>query len=197
MPFRLVCASLRFSLLFSFQALCIPVFVWGTPPSKAALALFVPASVVLYLLFVMQGYPLGILAVVLAGYAAAPMATVLYSLAGEPSAWKEAWTRLVSCFRKYIFGVFTLAAVMLPLAWYPFLHHRTAESIYGFSILLPLILAACGTIPPAALDRENRLSAVSYRHGPYARRSGRFLAGRLDAIRSELHTRSAGKLCRA
>ena len=69
------------------------MFARGTRTSKLILALFVLVSLGLYLLFVLQGYPLGILATVLAGFAAAPLAVVLHALSAEDAVWRDTWKR--------------------------------------------------------------------------------------------------------
>jgi hypothetical protein len=141
MVFALIRGALcAFFLLISFRGLCLLQFAWGTRQSKTALLLFLVANFGLYEVFFLQGYPLQILAVLLSGYAAAPLAAIIESLRSGGPSWSQAWAAVMLCFKRYSLGLLILAAVLLPPAWYPLLRHRGLEAIYGFSVLLPGVL---------------------------------------------------------
>ena len=129
-----------FFLLLSFRSLCLLEMAWGTRKSKTVLVLFVLANCGLYELFFLEGYPIQILAVVLSGYAAAPLASIVESLHDGGASWSHAWAAMMLCFKRYSLGILIVAGILLPPSWYPFLRHRSSESIYGFSVLMPGVM---------------------------------------------------------
>ena len=107
-------------LLLSFRALAILTFAWATRPTKTALALFCLALVGLFIVFGLERYPLSILAVLLAGYAAAPAAVITRALAAKRPSSRLIWETAARCFKRYAFCLAVLAALQTRVAWYPF-----------------------------------------------------------------------------
>ena len=184
-----------FLLLFGFRSLCILVFAIGTRQTKLAMTLFVLAHCGLYLLFVLQGYPLSILAVLLGGYAAAPMAAIAPILFAQGPASGGVGPAAIACYRNYLRAILILASVMVPLSWFPFLRHRSSESIYGFFDPASRGCSGdCGARPAVEEGVGKELDARAANYGDRIRPPANGLPGRGGAISSQLWMGLVGKL---
>ena len=97
----------------------------------------------LSVVFWLEGYPIFILAIVLGGFAAAPMATLGYALFGAEGSWDDVWLVAVGCYKKY-FGFMALwASLLIPFCIYPVLRQRRWDAAYDLTIMVPLIALAC------------------------------------------------------
>jgi hypothetical protein len=136
---RLTAAA--FVVLLCLRSWSILVFTWGDRQVRTVLALFVFVLAGLYAALWLQEYSVGILAILMSAYAAAPAARIMHSLRQGGAAWEETCVAAARCWKTYA-GIMGLAALLLlPAAWFPVVRKHSLDAAYGFTIILPLAVA--------------------------------------------------------
>lgn len=162
---RLCCSG--FFVLFSFRAMGLLTLASGTRREKTVLLLLTLMSCGLYVLLVLEGYPIAILMIALSGFAAGPAAAILQSLLSADHAWDDIWLTAVRWYRRYCLTIMVSAILLLPFGLYPLLRERSLQVTYGFTILLPIIVVCSMALVWAAgriLSRKwipSRRSAIA------------------------------------